>query len=114
MKLAIDITCTAEEVAQAVCAAFNITRQQLVYAPKSKAINFARGLYCATTVIAGIHPKDAAHTIQRSRASVITVAKHYKGYLEVGDQELTNLYNAIIQNLLTKHGTGTLSNKSVT
>lgn len=98
----LDIVCSSEQVAQAVCAVCNISSEQLVYAPKSRDVNLARGLYCAVTKLAGIHPTDAAATIKRSRANVITVAKHYKGYLEVRDAVTTNLYNKIVDYLQSK------------
>lgn len=98
----LSIDCTPDDVMQAVCTACEVTREQMLYAPKSSRINLARGLYCAITKLAGIHPAQAADAIKRSRANVITVAKHYKGYLEVRDAVTTNLYNKIVDNLKSK------------
>lgn len=102
MKPSLSLRCKAEEIAQAVCEVFDIDSVQLISAPKSKTINIARGLYCAIATLAGIHPTEAAATIKRSRANVITVAKHYCGYLEVGDNLTTGLYNKIVNNLQSK------------
>lgn len=103
MKLTLDIQCTADDVAQAVCKACDITHHQLLYAPKSISMNFARGLFCAVCIMCGIHPTQAADVIKRSRANVITVAKHYMGYLETNDATIRELYEKIISNLLSKH-----------
>jgi len=97
MTLNPNLKCNAEEVAQAVCESCEIDEKELVYGPKCNKLNFARGLYCAVTALAGIHPKKAAQVIKRSRAHVITSAKHYIGYLEVGDPVITKLYEKILR-----------------
>lgn len=95
----LDIVCSAEQVAKAVCAACGLSFDQLLYAPKGREVNLARGLYCAVTTLCSIHPTKAAETIKRSRANVITVSKHYRGYLEVRDAVTTKLFNKIVDNL---------------
>ena len=103
MTLKPNLKCTAEQVADAVCKACGITLHQLIYAPKKLNVNIARGMYCAITVMTGIHPSAAADYIKRSRVNVITSAKHYKGYLEVKDDVTTKLYEKIVGILQDEH-----------
>ena len=103
MQAVINIETSADQVAEAVCQVFAITGEQLVTAPKSTNANLARGLFCAVCVMAGIHPKSAATVIKRSRANVITVAKHYRGYIETGDKITRGLYDKILSHLSAEH-----------
>lgn len=80
---------------QAVTEASGVTFEMLCGRERRLDICNARGVYYLIGRELGIHPTDIVRPLHRSRMVCITVASKYKGYLEVGDKEVRNLYQKV-------------------
>ena len=77
-------TLTAEEVMQKLCKFFGIQAEVLKSSDRRQRIADIRTIYCFCAVkVCGLHPREAASAIERSRSTVITSVKRAATYSEV-------------------------------
>ena len=77
-------TLTAEEVMQKLCKFFGIQAEVLKSSDRRQRIADLRTIYCFCAVkVCGLHPREAASAIERSRPTVITTVKRAATYSEV-------------------------------
>lgn len=75
---------TAEEVMQKLCNFFGIQAEVLKSSDRRQRIADLRTIYCFCAVkVCGLHPREAASAIERSRSTVITSVKRAATYSEV-------------------------------
>lgn len=82
---------------EAVCDASGITTDDFRTLPKGLNVNIARGVACVLSRELHIIPRIFGEAFGRSRANVVNVSKHYRGYLSTKDRATVELYNKVKQ-----------------
>lgn len=88
-------------IAKLVEVATGVTLQEMREVPKGSKKNLARGVFLVVASVYEIHPKVVARFLNRSRASIIITTKRYLDYISVGDKELCEYTQAILNLLKT-------------
>lgn len=83
------------DLANVVCEVTGIGMDLLVGHEKRNLTDTARGVFFMLAREFGIHPKEAASFVDRSRSSCITTAKQYKGYYETKDKEVCRIVGLV-------------------
>lgn len=84
------------EITSNVC---DVPVNQILSHRRSTSSSIARGLYYLIAREHKYHPSVIAKTVSRSRCSCIIVINHYRGYLQIRDRNITNLYNKITEEI---------------
>lgn len=85
----------AEMLVQTVCQASELSIEDFRTAPKGYKINVARGVACVLSRELKIIPRIFGETIGRTRANVVNISKHYRGYLSTRDKATVELYKKV-------------------
>ena len=87
----------ADRLIRVVSEASGISIDDFRTLPKGLAVNVARGVACVLSRELHIIPRIFGEAFGRSRANVVNVSKHYRGYLATHDKATVELYNKVKQ-----------------
>lgn len=94
---------TLRIIEESICGISNVSMELLCSKKKSVLLNSLRGIYYLLAIDNGIHPTVVGERLCRSRCNVINQAKRYKGYLDIKDKFITELYTLILRKIETQY-----------
>ena len=85
----------AEMLIGKVCEASGLSVEDFKHAPKGYKINVARGVACVLSRELQINPRIFGEAMGRTRANVVNISRHYRGYLATNDFSTVELYQKV-------------------